>query len=1790
MSKRKLFVLLSLMLLLTVSVCLASCNSTSGGSDEGVWETDPPSLPTTGTAKIVLYDDNVVTAPISGGKFDLWSISSYLDRSGFNYKGIYDAPEGGALVISSSGDFLMVLENDITLYPRWEAYEYTVLFSVPSESGRIDEANSSFLMKAGDAMPSVLPSPLYDESKYEFVGWSYEGFLISNKTTPKTEYKTLSFGLDRDVSMPIELIAVFEPAKLTLVFDHNDGTYQQTIIENIIYGDTFDSNWIPEITASGREIKYWSADPGGSEQYFPGTITGSITLYAIWADYKEVQFFHLSEDFTTQKYYRDGEISVPSPEREGYEFDGWYTSKSFSGNPVTSFTYGMLAPQYYARWTPILYELSLYDGETLYQTLTYTVEDQLTFPTDLKKTGYTFVGWMDEDGILFTETKEIGAIISGDLKAAYTPNKYTITYKYDDAVLEIAEVEYDSELDLLVPEKTGYDFKGYLMDGTPFTSTKYTFTEDITLEATFEIAIYKIEYVLNGAENNEKNILTYTVNDTFRFEDVFKENYSFEGWYRDAEFTDYYDEITTGTTGDITLYARFRGLSFAALLNPEGGTCQRDKVVIEYGAMYSIPVCTREGYSFDGWFTTPDGVEGVQLTDGEGRSLAVWDKNALETDIYAHYTKRHYIHLEINYPSAVKVTLKEYYLVDEQVTINAEYDEGYDFLGYYDENDVALNYSQKYQFRMPDGDVYLKLKFTPKLFTVTLNKGDAHCAETRMTVEYGQSFSLPVAFIEGKQFVGWKYGDTFITGADGVASDFYFYKKDIEVSAEFIDSADGAKLVYTYEDLLTIKDNPAGVYVLVNDIDLNGKKWEAFDFTGSIDGLDGKITGLSAPLFNNVTGNISNLTIDINASLENIEADRKPFGALCYNLNGGTLDNVTVTGQITSKGKYGIGGFAYELKGATLTNCKNYANITTSGENDHTGGLFSVMTSGSLKNCDNHGAITGIHNVGGLIGWLNGGNFRECTNFGTITGTENVGGFAGRTAFSGNYTAESIYLRNKGNINGTTNVGGIFGYFGNSLSARYNHYTTKLTHLFNEGKVTGAVNVGGIMGNSYTDNTHDCTMTCYYSNFENTGEISGTSYVGGLIGIAYSDNGASNLSNSFSKNTTVTAEYMVGGLAGRLQNISLSNSSNEGMTVIATGYYIEGTAYNAWLGGYVGYGSSISGCINACDITYSGEGRFIGGLAGRSDGTANNCSNSGTIDAPNANHVGGLVGYLFSSGERTSDNLKNSGNVNGGYAVGGVFGKIEDTLSARYNSYTLKLFQIENSGEITATGDYVGGIAGQFYCDNTHDGVIYLNATFLKNTGKVTGNSYVGGIAGYSTSDTSGGTISNLENHAVITGVSYLGGIFGQVNNTPVSKCYNYADTLVCTSKDGGTCIGGVIGKTSSVLDTLENHAVVVDENGTYIGGAVGLAEYSGNKSINNIINYASVKGKDRVGGTFGQISAAISARYDSYSITVSALFNEGEVVGNDGVGGLVGYAHVNNTHDGYYYITISDSENKANVTGKNNVGGAVGYSYGDGHVTLVRLSAKNITLTGDTYVGGIVGQGQNTDLNTCYNDGQTIVANGHFLDGTTYYAFIGGYAGLCRSIANLTNDVEITYTGMGQFIGGIAGKATGSVTSCVNNASVTAEGAAYVGGIAGHMWSSASITLTTNTGNVSGDSYVGGIVGDYSYNLSNRYNSYNVSLETLSNSGEIKAANNFAGGIFGRFDINNFHDGVFTMKAVSLNNTGAVTGNSYVGGYMGHFWSDGGSTIQLSTSTGKITGTENVNQTVGIATNLTIS
>ena len=169
-----------------------------------------------------------------------------------------------------------------------------------------------------------------------------------------------------------------------------------------------------------------------------------------------------------------------------------------------------------------------------------------------------------------------------------------------------------------------------------------------------------------------------------------------------------------------------------------------------------------------------------------------------------------------------------------------------------------------------------------------------------------------------------------------------------------------------------------------------------------------------------------------------------------------------------------------------------------------------------------------------------------------------------------------------------------------------------------------------------------------------------------------------------------------------------------------TGLTVTGSDQYAGLFGRIGSGGKVMNVkLEGVQIESDNGMSDVGGVAGYSRGTLENCSVSGSVSGSGMNGIaGGVVGYQ-TGGSITG--CSSSATVNAGNVAGGVAGcTYSATLTACYATGDVTLESI-NSG-----GNFVGGVVG----DNTNRSTVIACYAWGSVTGSGSGTIYVGGVTG----------------------------------------------------------------------------------------------------------------------------------------------------------------------------------------------------------------------------------------------------------------------------------------------------------------------------------------------------------------------------------------------------------------------------------------------------------------------------
>ncbi len=457
-----------------------------------------------------------------------------------------------------------------------------------------------------------------------------------------------------------------------------------------------------------------------------------------------------------------------------------------------------------------------------------------------------------------------------------------------------------------------------------------------------------------------------------------------------------------------------------------------------------------------------------------------------------------------------------------------------------------------------------------------------------------------------------------------------------------------------------------------------------------------------------------------------------------------------------------------DFSGTLLGNGYTIKNLTITAKESNVG-FFSVLY-GTVQNlCFENASITVTSSnecVGILCGQFDGDEISKITVSGNVMAERcsYVGGIVGYTYKSGDV---SYYdLKNSANITGKDCTGGILGGIKNDTYGSTS-YTMEFSNLENSGEVNGSKYTGGVVGYLYGYNSSGSSYSTVVSmsEFTNTGAVTGTTYVGGLVGYGHSDDVTSSIMNS-SNNSAVTAEAVVGTIAGWLENVGIESCNNEGSTLVVSKYITDDGEKYAYAGGLVGRGAWAKDCTNYAAIQYTGAGSCVGGIFGYVESSEDRILEKLTnhADISGAKHTGGIAGYVVKQEDVIIKDLKNSGKITGKDYTGGVLGDITDRTKSS-DSYKMEFSNLENSGEVNGS-KYTGGIVGYLCGEETwsSSGIITVSMSEFTNTGAVTGTTYVGGLVGYGYSDDSTSSITKYSSNGTVTGTENTGDVAGKLD------------------------------------------------------------------------------------------------------------------------------------------------------------------------------------------------------------------------------------------------------------------------------------------------------------------------------------------------------------------------------------------------------------------------------------------
>ncbi|MBQ3556363.1 MAG: InlB B-repeat-containing protein [Oscillospiraceae bacterium] len=201
--------------------------------------------------------------------------------------------------------------------------------------------------------------------------------------------------------------------------------------------------------------------------------------------------------------------------------------------------------------------------------------------------------------------------------------------------------DIQSELGLTLTPGTDYMYQFYaVVDGVTHEGGRTGFTTNgptpvtpppATEEPKQEVVLYELTLDPNGAPV-EKQVRKIPYTTTIGVLPVpIWEGYTFNGWYTQKEGGSRVNDYATyNATVNLTLYAHWTPKTYNLIFNANGGTCaEKSRAMVFDTIIGDMPVPTRAGYIFDGWYGK---AEGGSLIHGQMRYNAPFD-----VTVYAHW-------------------------------------------------------------------------------------------------------------------------------------------------------------------------------------------------------------------------------------------------------------------------------------------------------------------------------------------------------------------------------------------------------------------------------------------------------------------------------------------------------------------------------------------------------------------------------------------------------------------------------------------------------------------------------------------------------------------------------------------------------------------------------------------------------------------------------------------------------------------------------------------------------------------------------------------------------------------------------------------------------------------------------------------------------------------------------------------------------------------------------------------------------------------------------------------------
>ena len=251
---------------------------------------------------------------------------------------------------------------------------------------------------------SELDTGARESHSFSYGSWvSYSGTQHRRtKSCPDCGYSSYDYGSHSDGNGDGRCDVCSHSMSVTVTWDAgtNGGTVNGSaaVTTSVTSGSTATAPSQTPVKA-GHSFRGWYTSASGGSLYNTVTVSAARTFYAQFTASQYTITWDLGDGDTetTSQTYGQALVLPATPSRDGYTFQGWYTSETGGTQVTDSTTYTTAGPStYYARWEADQYTITwdLGDGQT--ETTQQTYGEKLVLPIQPLKDGYTFLGWFTD--------------------------------------------------------------------------------------------------------------------------------------------------------------------------------------------------------------------------------------------------------------------------------------------------------------------------------------------------------------------------------------------------------------------------------------------------------------------------------------------------------------------------------------------------------------------------------------------------------------------------------------------------------------------------------------------------------------------------------------------------------------------------------------------------------------------------------------------------------------------------------------------------------------------------------------------------------------------------------------------------------------------------------------------------------------------------------------------------------------------------------------------------------------------------------------------------------------------------------------------------------------------------------------------------------------------------------------------------------------------------------------------------------------------------------------------------